>query len=91
MRIGAAAMAEHHIWMARNTAGRAAVVIASEHDRETARDMTCGLFTGFLLACAQYDGWDETLRTVQQIATASRVPAEISRPKLSVVQGGNGS
>lgn len=80
-------MAESHIWSARSTAGRAAVVIADSHDRETARDMTLGLMTGFLLVCAEYDGWDETLRVVNELARASRVPAVAEKPKLTVVQG----
>lgn len=81
-------MAEDHIWKARCTAGRAAVVIANDYERDTARDLTRGLLMGFLQACAQYDGWDSTLAFVNQLATASRVPAEVSSPKLSVVQGG---
>lgn len=81
-------MAQEHIWKARCTAGRAAIVIAESHDRESARDMTRGLLMGFLEADAKYADWDSTLKFVHDIATASRVPAEVCQPKLAVVQGG---
>lgn len=79
-------MAIEHVYKARCTAGRAAIVIAESHDRETARDMTRGLLMGFLEADAKYQDWDSTLKFVHDIATASRVPAEVSKPKLSIVQ-----
>lgn len=78
-------MGIEHNFLARTTAGRAAISIASEHDRDTARDMTQGLMTGFLLACVQYDGWDATLRAIQELAAASRVPAFAEKPKLCLV------
>lgn len=81
-------MSEQHFWQARGTAARAAVVIASDNDRETAHDMTRGLFNGFLMALVQYDGWEATLDHVYQFAKASRVPAEVCSPKLSVIEGG---
>ncbi len=77
-------MAENHLYAARATAGRAAVIIASEHDRETARDMTFGLLTGMLLACVQYDGWDSVLHEIHELAAQSRGRAEKSKPTLVV-------
>ena len=79
-------MSEDHIWKARCTAGRAAVIIADSHDRETARDMTRGLLMGFLEAAAQYDGWDSALQYAQQVASTSRTPAVVTAPKLRVVK-----
>lgn len=79
-------MAQEHIFKARCTAGRAAVIIAEDHDRESARDMTRGLLMGFLEADSKYAGWDETIKFVHEIAAASRVPAEVCTPKLSIVR-----
>lgn len=82
------AMSESHFWIARSAAARAAVIVAENNDRETAHDTTKGLLTGFLLAFVKYDEWDQTLAYINQLAIASRVPAEVEKPKLSVIQGG---
>lgn len=79
-------MAIENLFQARGTAGRAALVICDSHDRDTARDLTRGLLMGFLEAAEKYDGWDSTLKFVHDIAAASRVPAEVSKPKLQIVR-----
>lgn len=79
-------MAIEHLFKARCTAGRAALVIYDSHDRETARDLTRGLLMGFLEADAKYQDWDSTLKFVHDIVAASRVPAEVSKPKLQIVR-----
>jgi hypothetical protein len=80
-------MAQEHLWKARCTAGRAAIVIAESHERESARDMTRGLLMGFLEADSKYSGWDDTIKFVREVAAASRVPAEVTTPKLQIVRG----
>lgn len=77
-------MAETDHFAARATAGRAAVIIAQEHDRETARDMTFGLLTGFILVCVHYDGWDRVLHEINELAAQSRGHAEKIKPVLVV-------
>lgn len=80
-------MSEDHQWKARATAGRAAVIIANEQDRETARDMTFGLMTGMILACVEYEGWDSVLHEINELAAQSRGHAERSKPVLVVNNG----
>lgn len=78
-------MADSHLWATRATAGRASVIIAESHDRETARDMTFGLLAGFLMVCARYEDWDRVLMFVNQLAIESRVPVPAEKPKLKLV------
>ena len=75
-------MSEIDLFSARATAGRAAVVIANEHDREKARDVTCGLMTGFIEAMACFDGWDATLAHIHQLAANHHVPQKGTKPRL---------
>lgn len=72
---------------ARTTAGRAAVVIVHEHTREVGADILRGMMSGFLMACAEVNGWDDTLHIVNELARASRVPASVEKPKLQIVKG----
>lgn len=80
-------MAIEHNLKARAAAGRAAVALMDEHGQEAGADTLLGLMTGFLLACSEVVGWDETLHVVNQFAIAGRVPAVVEKPKLVVVHG----
>lgn len=82
-------MAIEHNLIARNAAARTAVIIADENTHENAVDMLRGCLAGFLTACAEVDGWDRTLAMVNEFARASRVPAEVEKPKLELVRTGS--
>lgn len=80
-------MAIEHYFLARTTAGRTAVIIVDEHGAEIGTDMLRGMLGGFLLACSEVIGWDATLHEVNELARASRIPAEPQPPRLSIVRG----
>lgn len=84
---GAAAMAIEDNLIARTTAGRAAVVIVAEHSREVGADMLRGMLSGFLMACAEVNGWDDTLHIVNELARTSRAPLKSGPPTLQIVKG----
>lgn len=79
-------MAIEHHFKARAVAGRAALVIVSEHDHDTSTDMLRGMVTGFLLALAEVSGWDSALAEVNRIARESRAPVNAGKPKLEIVR-----
>lgn len=64
------------------------MTIAHENGAEASADMIRGAWAGFLLASAELDGWNAVMRHVRELASASRVPAKVSKPELRSVQGG---
>lgn len=64
-------MAEEHHFIARTTAGRAALVVCDEQPRDVAADMLRGFVAGFVLAAAEVNGWDDTFRFINEISRSS--------------------
>lgn len=81
-------MAKNYYFEARAAFGRAAIVLADENGNDIATETIRGGTHGFVLALADLIGWDRTLREINEIAVAARSPAEIEKPKLSVIKGG---
>lgn len=80
-------MTDHLYFKAKNAAGRAAISLADEHGADAAV-LIRGAAAGFIEAAAMFDGWDALLAHIHQLAAAHRVPAEVSKPGLKIVQGG---
>lgn len=83
---GRVTMALQDNLIARTTAGRAAVAIVHENDPEVGSDMLRGMLSGFLVACGEVNGWDDTLRIVHELARQARAHEFVGKPKLQIVK-----
>lgn len=81
-------MAKDFYHEARAAFGRAALIIDDHHGHEIASDTIRGVAHAAILALGDIIGWDRTLREINEVAAAARSPAEIEKPKLSVIKGG---
>lgn len=64
-------MAIEHHFQARTAAGRLAVAVANAHSPEVAADMLRGFLSAFIVACAEVNGWPDTLRVINEFATVT--------------------
>ena len=81
-------MSSEHYFTARCTAGRAAVSLADSHGHVPASDTIRGLSHGFILADAEMNGADFVLHEIHQLLIAARVPSQVEKPKLKIINGG---